>query len=312
MTTFTNKHNAPIEIIRSLNNDPYHKGEGVDASVTALISSPRIRSLRNKYKDDIVVDVSDQIWSLLGQSVHNILERANENEKVVKTEERMYATVRGWYISGQYDSLALDDKILRDYKVTSVWSVISAMDKGKVDWENQLNMLAWLYYVNYGEEINKLEIIAICRDWNKNQYRRSGGNYPPSPVATIPVPLWTTNEQFDYIQERVELHKSASSIDSITKGQRGLPDCTSEERWEKETKYAVMKKGRKSALKLYEDVVDAELRVEWEKKTAQENNKPVNIFYVEERKGESTRCVGNYCGVAEFCEQFQKTINQDN
>ena len=69
----------------------------------------------------------------------------------------MYATVRGWYISGQYDSLALDDKILRDYKVTSVWSVISAMDKGKVDWENQLNMLAWLYYVNYGEEINKLE-----------------------------------------------------------------------------------------------------------------------------------------------------------
>ena len=174
MTVFTNKPNAPIEIVRSLTNDPYHKGEGVDASVTELISSPRIRYLRNEFKDKIVVDVSDQIWSLLGQSVHTILERANENEKDVKTEERMFATVNGLYISGQYDSLSLDDKILRDYKVTSVWSVVNALKEGKKDWENQLNVLAWLYYVNYGEEVNKLEIIAICRDWSKNQYMRSG------------------------------------------------------------------------------------------------------------------------------------------
>ena len=312
MTVFTNKHNAPIEIVRSLTNDPYHKGEGVDASVTELISSPRIRYLRNEFKDKIVVDVSDQIWSLLGQSVHTILERANEHEKDVKTEERMFATVNGWYISGQYDSLSLDDKILRDYKVTSVWSVVNALKEGKKDWENQLNVLAWLYYVNYGEEINKLEIIAICRDWSKNQYMRSGGDYPPSPVATIPVNLWSTDEQLDYITERVKLHQSVQSIATITSGQKGLAPCTSEERWEKPTKYAVMKKGRKSALKLYDEKVDAELRIEYEKKQAEEKKQPVNIFYVEQRLGEPTRCVGNYCGVADFCEQYQKLNNVNN
>ena len=74
MTVYTNKYNAPIEVVRSLTNDPYHKGEGVDISATEMISSPRIRMLRKKYADEMVVDVSEQIWSLLGQSVHSILE----------------------------------------------------------------------------------------------------------------------------------------------------------------------------------------------------------------------------------------------
>ena len=302
MTVFTNKYNAPIEIVRSLQNDPYHKGEGVDISATEMITSPRIRMLRKKYADEMVVDVSEQIWSLLGQSVHTILERANENETDVKTEERMFASVGGWKISGQYDSLSLEDKILRDYKVTSVWSVVNAMKEGKEEWEQQLNTLAWLYQANYGEKINSLEIIAICRDWNKRQYQRShDGSYPPSPCATIPIKLWTTEEQTNHIFERVNLHQSVQMLfeSSRTLDQEILPKCTAKERWAKPTQWAVMKKGRKSAVKLFNEQVDAELRVEYENK----ENK--SQFHVVERKGESTRCVGNYCGVSKFCDQFK-------
>ena len=302
MTVFTNKFNAPIEVVRSLQNDPYHKGEGVDISATEMITSPRIRMLRKKHEDEMVVDVSEQIWSLLGQSVHTILERANENETDVRTEERMYAQVGSWKISGQYDSLSLENKTLRDYKVTSVWSVVNAMKEGKEEWDQQLNTLAWLYQATYGEPIESLEIIAICRDWNKRQFQRSyDGSYPPSPCATIPIRLWSLEEQSEYIFDRVGLHQSVEHLfTNSSLDQEILPSCNAKERWAKQTKWAVMKKGRKSAIKLMDSEVDAELRVEYEDK----NN--TNQYYVEERKGESTRCVGNYCGVAQFCDQYKK------
>ena len=55
--------------------------------------------------DEITADISERIWILLGQSVHTILERANEGRKDVLSELRMYSEVLGWTVSGQPDSL---------------------------------------------------------------------------------------------------------------------------------------------------------------------------------------------------------------
>ena len=91
---YTNKHNLPIEIIRAIKNDQYSKGES-HISVTGLLQSPRIRLLNIENQDKITVDYSDEVWKILGQGIHAILERANENYEDTITEQRMFAEVNG-------------------------------------------------------------------------------------------------------------------------------------------------------------------------------------------------------------------------
>ena len=74
---YTNNQNIPEEIIRAVHNDSYSKGAST-MSVTGLLAPPRIRLLKEEHDSEISVDVSSEIWKLLGQSVHTILERANE------------------------------------------------------------------------------------------------------------------------------------------------------------------------------------------------------------------------------------------
>ena len=73
---YTNKHDIPKEIIRAIENDQYDKGDSL-ISVTGLLQPPRIRLLNKEHQEELVEDYSDQIWKILGQSVHTILERAN-------------------------------------------------------------------------------------------------------------------------------------------------------------------------------------------------------------------------------------------
>lgn len=289
---YTNKYNIPNEIIRSLENDSYSDG-GADFSATGLLQPPQIRMLKKRYESEISTDVSDRIWILLGQSVHNILERANESNTESLTEQRMFVDIDRYKISGQADSIAIEDKILKDYKVTSVWSVISALKDGKPEWEQQLNIYAYLYKQTFKQDISALNIIAIMRDWNKSGMLRNK-DYPKCSVAVIPIPLWSEEEQLDFIRERIEKHTDAEVIwDALGE----LPKCTPEERWAKPDTYAVMKKGRKSALRLLpteeqakEYIGDQDLSIEF-------------------RKGVSTRCEG-YCEVSQFCNQYRESMSE--
>ena len=56
-----------------------------------------------------------------------------------------------------------------------------------------------------------------------------------------------------------------------------------------------MKGKNKRALKVFTSKDDAEMYCK--------NLDDVNIV---ERKGKSSRCEGNYCNVAEFCDQYKK------
>jgi len=289
---YTNKHNVPQEIINAVHNDNYTKGEAI-ISVTGLLQPPQIRLLALEHADKLVVDISDEIWKLLGQSVHTILERANEDNKDTITEQRMFAKVNDWTISGQTDSIDIKGNILKDYKVTSVWSVVSAKTEGKAEWEQQLNLYAWLYRQNTGKNIDQLNIIAITRDWNKNQYRRSGGNYPPSPISVIEVKLWTNEEQEEFVKERVSIHQDAEVGYLIS---NELPICTDAERWRRKDTYRVEKKGRKSAVRVLDTQDEADKFMEGHK-----DEKQMSIVFA---KGECIRCA-DYCDVSEFCNQYK-------
>jgi hypothetical protein len=88
-----------------------------------------------------------------------------------------------------------------------------------------------------------------------------------------------------------------------------LPLCTAVDRWAKPTIYALKKENRKSAIKLYPTIVEAEKGKKVVEQMAKSGAKAK--YSIETRIGENTRCVGNYCGVAEFCDQF-KSMEKKN
>lgn len=290
---YTNRHNIPQEIINAVHNDSYSKGKAT-ISATGLLQPPRIRLLAQENYEKLTIDVSDEIWKLLGQSVHTILERANENNEDVITEQRMFTVVNDWTVSGQTDSIDVKSNTLKDYKVTSVWSIVSALKEGKVEWEQQLNIYAYLYKQTTGKTIDQLNIIAIARDWNKNQYLRSGGDYPPSPVTVLDIDLWSDEEQEDFIKQRVSIHQEAE-VDYLINDK--LPFCTDEERWRRKDTYRVEKKGRKTAVRVLDTQEEADEYVG--------GHKDSKLLKVVEAKGECVRCA-NYCDVAEFCNQYNE------
>lgn len=273
----TNKLNLPQAIVDAVQNDAYSRG-GADISVTELIDSPRIRTLKKAHDNEIEEDASDRIWSLYGQSVHTILERAN---RTAIAERRLSMEIEGWVVSGGMDVYEEEGGFLRDYKMTSVWSLIFG-DRGK--WEAQLNCYAVILR-HHGHKVERIQAIALLRDWSKNK-AADDPSYPQAGVVNIELPVWEPDVAEKYVRERVILHKQASLS--------ALPECSKEERWGKDDTWAVMKHGQKRAVKLYDNEKLAKMHANGERG-----------LYVEFRQGKSGRCE-RYCQVAQFCDQWKQ------
>ena len=296
---FTNASNLPKAIERAVSNDPYDSS-GSDISTTRLIAPPRIRVLEMRNWDLLEEDVADRIFSLLGQSVHHVIERAKTRKEL--SEKRLFykdeKITNGWTLSGAFDLLNREGH-LTDFKVTSAWQVVHALKDGKPDWENQLNVLDFLCRKNPNELINyktkikvkRLSVMAILRDWSLFQTMKSD-NYPKKQVAMIPIRRWTEEEQDNYVRERIKIHQNAEKVSK-------LPLCTATERWRKEDQFAVMKSGRKSALRLLDT---KQLALDYLKSQNMVEGTGCSIV---ERKGEDVRCQ-HYCKVNQFCDYFMK------
>lgn len=272
--TITNRLDLPDAIVRAIRNDKYSPGES-DITVTGLITPPQIKHLLRQHAPE--EDASDRIWSLIGQAVHGILERAYEGDESVIAERRFYTDVDGVKVGGQVDVYDPTSRTLYDYKITSVW----ARD-GKNEWDQQLNMLRVLLEDN-GLPVENLKIIAIFRDW---QRAKSGDfDYPDSQVKVIDIPMWPIETARGFMSGRVALHKAPTPR-----------PCTDEERWAKPEKWAVMKIGRKTAVKLFDKVDGAEKFIE--------KSSDRNLLDIQHRPKQYTRC-NAYCPVKDHCPQFQ-------
>ena len=279
----TNQFNLPQIVVDALTQDDYTKGKS-NRSVTQLIDSPQVAILQREHHDEMSQDVVDFLWSRFGTSVHGMFEKAVEDTTAVGvvSEERLYAEVEGWTISGAIDLQELHDDgvLVSDYKVTSVWSVIH----DKTEWHNQLNAYAWLVRSAKDLPVKGLRIIAILRDWQRRKAQMEE-DYPKSPVHIVHIPLWSEDDADKYIRGRVRLHQEAE-YDYLVSGS-DLPACTAAERWEKPTTYAVLKKGRKRAVRVLTTREEAESYIE-----------PLGTGHaIEERLGESTRCSQDWCHV---------------
>lgn len=276
MTSITNVHRLPQSIVAAVTNDPYTGGG--DISATKLIDSPRVRILTAINRDRITTDVSERVWTLLGQAVHTILDRAGVREGSALVEERLFAEMCGWQVSGQFDVLSVDEKKLSDYKVTTTFK-----RHGSDAWTQQLNVLRWLAHKN-GYTVDTLEIVAIFRDWRKTEAQRNP-DYPQAAIWVISVPVWPLDEAEQYVRERVMLHQEASEgVEHI---------CSDEERWYSGDSWAAMKLGGKRAVKVFDHAPSPE-------------EVPSGCEVVV-RKGEYKRCA-HYCDVSAFCSQWAETL----
>lgn len=289
----TNNYGLPDSIVNAITNDPYDldTNDLSKISVTTLISPPKMRMLKARHKDEIEEDVSDQVWKLLGSSVHAMIERAETSDALV--EERLEFKIGEKTISGKTD--IYKDGEIQDYKVTSVWSIVYSPE-GKKEWEEQLNCLAFLYR-KAGFEVGSLKIIAILRDWQSSK-AKTDPSYPQVPIVQINIPLWTLEAQADYIHLRTSLHVSAES-----KEDDQIDPCRPEDRWATETKYAVMKNTNKRADKVFDSHNDAGLYILQKQLDADKNS-----YRVEDRPGTDKRCT-EYCSVKSFCHYYKATYN---
>jgi len=281
---YTNKQGLPEALFLAIANDPYEKDS--DFSASELPGPIQIWVLRKRYTNEITTDVSDLIYPLIGNNTHYILERMGIKNGL--QEERLKFKMGNWVVSGKldfYDS----KKILWDYKVTTRWVLIDGV---KPEWESQMNINAWLLRMNnFG--VNGANVCAMFRDWSKIQAMKDP-DYPKHQVVILPVKLWESQDVWEYVEDQIERRIYAKDLPDIQ-----LPECTPEERWEKPTIYAVMKKGRKSSVRNLFSFDNAQEYIE-------NNQLDTNTHSIQIRLGESTRCE-YYCDVKNFCQQYKRT-----
>ena len=283
---YTNKHGIADIFVEAVTTDDYSRGDA-KYSNSDLIKPAKAVIIERVHQAEIINDVSDIFARLRGHGLHAVLERfANPNSIA---EKRLFMEIAGIKITTKPDHYDTDISDLSDYKSTSVYSFLLG---DKPEWEQQLNVGAHFLRAN-GYSPKKLTIHAMLYDWSRNRAKRDP-DYIQSPFHSVDIPLWPELEAEGFIVgciaglKRLEHHYAEGLV---------LPDCTPDERWEEPTKYAVMKTGRKSALR----VLDS-------KEAAIKYMEEMGGTRIDTRHGEAKRCK-LYCDAHPWCEQFKQESN---
>lgn len=282
----TNKQGLPAPLVALLARDFYSKGAS-QYSVTELMSPPKIRRMREQYDEEMEIDATKLIASQLGTFMHARLEK--KSVEGYTNEERIFHSIDGITISGAVDLQEHTDNgiVIIDYKFVKAWSVM----KSKDDWVTQLNIYKWLVETVKQQKVCGLKICAIIKDYSAHSTQEG---YPEAEAVMIDIPMWDSVTTETYVRTRLEMHRAAKQAQEF--GEE-LEPCTDEDRWMSETIYAVRKEGRKTAIRVFKSIEEATELAEKEK------------GYVEERKGEPRRCIGDFCGVSKWCKQYQGELN---
>ena len=193
-------------------------------------------------------------------------------------EKRFYADHNDTTISGAIDLIDPTHGVVTDYKVTSAYSVKKGL---KEDWERQLNLYAWLLRQN-DMAVNKLQIVAICRDWMKSRVGKY--DYPDSMVVVLSVPIWRDGRQDDYVDQRVRVHTQESTI-----------PCTPEERWARGAYQVNPTHSGGGKPRSFDTMREAADYI---------NKKKTGSYRVVDGDAKYVRCE-SWCEVAPFCPQWK-------
>ena len=285
----TNKFELPEYVRLWLEHDEYDYQEGV-YSATRLMKPVRMVVLEKRHHDELEIDISDIIAPRYGHAIHDSFEKLTLPDAI--QEQRFFAELNGERISGKPDILEkielVDGKGFRvwDIKSTSVWTYIYG--SRKKDYITQESIYKWLVMKDTGRPVAGTgKIIYIFTDWSRSKAKQ-GGDYPPIRVAVEDVQLMDATDTETYIQGRLDLFNA-----HMDTPEPELPKCTREELWQGDDKWAVMKEGRKSAVKVFDNEKEAQ-------KFHMRLQGSAN-HHIEHRPGLVNRC--SYCNVRPFCSQ---------
>jgi len=282
----TNKLGLPKPLVDMAQSD--YKYAPNEYRVTSLLKGVRETILERRHEDEIERDVSDMVFLLFGTAVHSVLEKHQEGDQEIK-EARLKVSIGDYILSGQFDLYNAETKTITDYKTCSVWKVIYGEYE---DWRKQLLIYSYMLQ-SIGFPVEKAEIIALMKDHSKSQAKIKA-DYPKQPVQKITFTF--TEKDFEEIESW--LHQRFEEIAKAEKlPDDELPLCTPEERFNSGDKFAVMKKGRKTALRVLDSYEKAE---EWMEYNGGD--------YIEVRKGEDKKCQ-DYCSACEFCNYYKEVVD---
>lgn len=208
----TNNQNLPVPLYQAIVTQSQQHSVG-DAllSCTKLIDSPLIAWLWRKYGEQIEEDAVDRLWALYGSLAHKILEGNQAEGHHVETEA--IAEIGGVRISGHVDLLIFPDGLLQDYKFTSAVTIKYAKQRGKPEWERQLNVYRYLLQHDPTialPPIKRLQIVAMLRDYGP-RFQSEGLR----PVEILEIPLWDDETARDYMEERSRLVQCCKKLARI-------------------------------------------------------------------------------------------------
>lgn len=310
----SNVYQLPLSMALFLADDNYdgRSSDPYNISVTTLLKSTRQIVLGKRLPDNLMMDISENISSRLGQAYHKAVEdawlnkpqetmkklgypsRVIKNIKVnptaedfkdnpdllaVYVEQRTERKVGKWTITGQFDFIVLG--VLEDIKSTSVYGYLNQSNTDK--FIKQGSLYKWLNPTLVTEDY--MLINYIFTDWSGGR-ARTDKSYPSLKMMPQKLKLKSATEMDKFVKNKLkEVEKN------IDKPEADLPYCSDEDLWRSPTVYKYYAKpdstrSSKNFDSLYE---------------AQSYAVTKSTGRIEVHKGEVKAC--KYCAAYTICSQ---------
>ena len=285
----TNKYNLPEAFVKAIQNSRHNADKCLSA--TTLLKGTKEIILTDRHFDEITVDAADEVWALFGTAVHTILE--HQEDEAFK-EESFSVGVFDYKVTGKVDRYDMKNETIEDWKTASTWKVIY---KDFDDWKKQGLIYAYLLKQS-GLNVRHIRFVALLKDHSKTEAKRKP-DYPQSPVYIYEFDV--NPDELTGIEALIKAKVLEVSCNA-EKADDDIAGCTPSERWSTDPKFAVMKEGRKTAVKVCDTEEEALNFIE-------ELEKDKDKYFVEERKGVDKKCE-DYCPCAAFCSYY-KAVHQN-
>lgn len=281
----TNKLHLPAAFVHAVSTER-HNAPGC-YSATTLNKGAKEIVLTDRHYDEIEIDAADNVWAVWGTAVHSIFENEKDDNF---HEESFKVAVGNSYVTGKVDSYDMTNGIIYDWKTASTWKI---QFNDFTNWHAQGMTYAWLL-TKSGLEVKKCRFVALLKDHSKSKAKHDA-SYPQSPAYIYEFAV--TPEELAKAEARI-VAKVKEIENAYKLGDDDIEPCTADERWADGEKWAVMKNGRKTAIKLFDNEADAEAYA----------GELGNSHYVEHRPAVSRKCA-DYCTCCDYCN-FYKSMNK--
>lgn len=285
----TNKLNMPEAFVKAIQNTRHNAEKCLSA--TTLLKGTKEIILTDRHFDEIEVDAADEVWAIFGTAVHSILE--HQEDEAFK-EESFSVDVLDYKVTGKVDRYDMKNETIEDWKTASCWKVIY---KDFEDWHKQGMIYAWLLKQS-GLNVRHIRFVALLKDHSKSEAKKRT-DYPQSPVFIYEFDV--KPEEMTGIEALIKAKVFEVSCNA-DKADDEIAGCTPSERWSSPEKWAVMKEGRKTAVKLCDSEEEAADFIDLLEKDKDKHT-------IEQRKGVDKKCE-DYCPCASFCSYY-KAMHQE-